>query len=202
MQLIIIEGTDNTGKDTLIKSLMEYFPMVTYKHFQKPPKNVDPLEWQTVYFKNFFRLMIIRAQQTCNEDDVVILNRSYQGEYVYGQLYRNEDPNEILKMTNYIDDLLIRYTKLMNPVYITLLSNSNKIISENEDGESMSKGDIERISKERELFTQIHDKSKLNNKHIIYVNEGDKFRSKKDIYNEAMSYIRPEYFAKNLMSVK
>lgn len=201
MKLIIIEGTDNTGKDTLIRNIMEYFPMVTYKHFQKPPINVDPLEWQTIHFKDFFRSIIVRSQQHCCKDDVIILNRSYQGEYVYGQLYRNEDPDEIMKMIYYIDILLERYNQVLNPVYITLLSDSNKIISDNEDGESMSKGDIDRINNEKEKFIEIHNKSKLNNKHIIYVNNGDKFRSKEDIYNEAMSYIVPEYFKKHDLNI-
>ena len=36
MKLIIIEGTDNTGKDTLIAKLLEKYPTATLIHCGKP----------------------------------------------------------------------------------------------------------------------------------------------------------------------
>ena len=36
MKLIIIEGTDNTGKDTLISKILEKYPTATVMHCGKP----------------------------------------------------------------------------------------------------------------------------------------------------------------------
>ena len=36
MKLIIIEGTDNTGKDTIISKLLEKYPTVTLIHCSAP----------------------------------------------------------------------------------------------------------------------------------------------------------------------
>ena len=36
MKLIIIEGTDNTGKDTLISKILEKYPTATVIHCGKP----------------------------------------------------------------------------------------------------------------------------------------------------------------------
>ena len=57
-------------------------------------------------------------------------------------------------------------------------------IIRNDDGLSISNAKRELIEKEANRFKEIFDFSIIPNKHIVYVNDGNQFRSKKDIYNE------------------
>jgi hypothetical protein len=59
----------------------------------------------------------------------------------------------------------------------------------NDDGLSLSDAKKELIEEETRRFEKIYILSTIKNKHIVYVNNGDKFRDKDDIYNEVKKYI-------------
>ena len=187
MKVVIIEGPDNCGKNTLIQNILEKNDVVKVIHCHKPDKDVfDPFT-EMRYIYNKYAENII-SDSYYNIIDIILFNRYYQSEYIYGQLYRNGDP---LLIKDYISDL---ETYLLNNIdyddmyYIQLTSSSVNLLINHEDGQSLSKGDTDKIKKELELFDEIYDFSKLK-KHKIYINNGDEFRSKEDILIEFNDFI-------------
>ena len=184
MKVIIIEGTDNTGKDTLISKIMEKYDVMTLIHCGKPKSKENPNESQDQLF-DFYISNIVNNKYA--NSDVIIMNRSHIGEAVYGVLYRNRDQNEVLKKVHYWNLELMR-CPVIEVKYVQLECTSDKLLNRNEDGKSLSQGKAERIHKETELFTEAYVKSFLQKK-LVYVNDGDNFRSREDIFNEVWEFI-------------
>lgn len=184
MKLIIIEGTDNVGKDTLISRIMENYDVMTVIHCGKPKSKDHPNESQDSLF-NFYIKSITNKKY--DNSDVIIMNRSHIGEAVYGVLYRNRDINEVLKK---IHDWNVELMKCPNleVKYIQLLSTSERLLKNNEDGQSLSKGNSSNIIKETALFTEAYVKSFLDKK-LIYVDNNGEFRTKEEIFEEARNFI-------------
>ena len=63
----------------------------------------------------------------------------------------------------------------------------------NGGGLSMSNGKKGLIEEETRRFKEIFDFSIIPNKHIVYVNDGNQFRSKEDIYNEITKILNKNY---------
>jgi len=178
MKLIIIEGPDNCGKDSLIKKIEEQFLTCTIIHYTKP----DNKYIQNTIFRGYAYAIVNKVYDT----DVIILNRSHYGEYVYGCLYRGIYDKDALDIINEIDNIYMKHN--INTYYIQLLSSSEKLLLKNDDNKSLSKGNIDAIGAEIRRFKDIFDHSKLNKK-LIYVNDGDKFRDINEIHNEALKFI-------------
>ena len=89
-----------------------------------------------------------------------------------------------------VNDIL-SYRKDLEIRYIQLLSKSESLLRNNEDGKSLSNGNVEKILKEAEQFEEIFNMINIpdNEKKLIYVNDGDKFRNREDIFNEAFRFI-------------
>ena len=178
MKLIIIEGPDNCGKDSLIQRLSENFLTVTNIHYTKPENKYI----QNTLFRGYAYAIVNKVYDT----DAIILNRSHYGEYVYGCLYRGISDKDALDIINEIDNIYLKYD--IETYYIQLLSTSETLLLNNDDNKSLSKGNINAIGTEVRRFKEIFDKSKLNKK-MIYINDGDKFRDKDDIYQDAFDFI-------------
>ena len=191
--LIIIEGMDNTGKDTLISGITNKFnDKYNYicEHFTGPSskeKNKAFIEQINQFLEFLYKLTLY------NDNSLIFWNRSHIGEYVYGQIYRNIDKNLVIKMINLIDELLLSLN--INIVYVQLICNSNELMIKNEDGKSLSTSIekdkyIETLDTERKLFKEafkvVSDKFK---KIMIIVNNGDSFIDKNIILNEVIEKI-------------
>lgn len=187
MKLIIIEGTDNTGKDTLISKILEKYPTATIIHCGKPLTKKYSSDEQDELFNIYVNNIIKRKYDNTH---VIIMNRSHIGEYVYGVLYRNRSKDEVCEMIFNINDIL-SYRKDLEIRYIQLLSKSESLLRNNEDGKSLSNGNAEKILKEAKQFEEIFNIINIDDKSkkLIYVNDGDKFRSREDIFNEAWKFI-------------
>jgi len=178
MKLIIIEGPDNCGKNTLINKLSENFLTVTNIHYTKPENKYI----QNTIFRGYAYAIVNKVYDT----DVVILNRSHYGEYVYGCLYRNISDKDAIDIIQEIDDIYLQNN--IDAYYIQLLSTSDSLLLKNDDNKSLSQGNISKIEIEQNRFRTIFEKSKLKKK-IIYINDNDTFRNVEDIYNEAWKFI-------------
>lgn len=195
MKIIIIEGTDRTGKDTLINELKNLYSHTLIIHCGKPFGKT--LEEQNLNQDALFNSYINKLY---NENyygvcDLIIFNRAWYGEYVYGTLYRNRQKDDVFNMINdieqdiklFINDNSKFYTKLENVYYVQLINNSTELALKNDDGNSIS-NDENNIMKETSLFYEIFEKSQLNKK-LIVVNDGNKFRDKNDILNEVLDFV-------------
>ena len=184
MKVIIIEGPDNTGKNTLINEILEKNEIVKVVHCGKPNLNGNVLLNQ---FKSFKKLADTAIDDYLNNsENIFVYNRYHIGEYVYGQLYRNEHPEQILETLKLIETHILERIPQDDILYIQLLSTSPELLRKNDDKKSLSNADIELIKKELELFKIAYDHSLIKNKHIIYVNKEntDEFKSREEIIKE------------------
>lgn len=185
MYLIIIEGTDNIGKDTLKDQLIDLFDTVTLIHCHSPKSKVFVNYEQDRQFIEY-AYNIIDGHYDITK--CIIMNRSHYGEYVYGQLYRGRDENSIIKMIDEVDAILSSRGDL-TVKYIQLISSSVALRMKNDDEKSLSNMDIEKMKKETDLFCEIYAHSKFDKILINVSDDHDEFRPKEKIYNEVLKFI-------------
>jgi len=188
MKVIIVEGPDNCGKNTLIQNIIDNNDVVKVIHCHKPDKD-DKHPFDTmkkIYFSHANNVIKDNIQEHV---DVIIFNRYYQSEYIYGQLYRNGDPIHIKEFILRLESYLRNNIKDSDLYYIQLMTDSIDLLIENEDGLSLSGGKKEQIEKELDLFKDIYDFSTLNKK-MIYINDGNKFKPQETILKEFNDFIK------------
>ena len=193
MKIIIVEGTDRTGKDTLINELKNTSFHTLIVHCGKPVG--DTLEEQNknqdILFNDYLNKLY--GDKYFGVCDLIIFNRAWYGEYVYGTIYRKRDKEDVLKMIDGIEqDLKLFndakcYTKLEGVYYIQLINDSTKLALSNDDGNSISI-DENNILRETSLFYEIFNKSQIKKK-LIVVNDDDEFRDKNEILKEALDFV-------------
>jgi thymidylate kinase len=193
MKHIIIEGTDRTGKDTLITSIKDHFKdhNITVRHFGKPknPPNVTALEFQRICFRKEGTLLAVLS--SFEEDvysyfeNVLIWNRSHIGEYVYGHMFRNEPLDKLLNF------ILIYEQTFINPrhTYYIQLEADPQFALDREDGNSFSQT-LEEKKREMELFLEAYHFSSIDKKMLVKVDDGmGNFRNKNDIFDQIKDFI-------------
>jgi thymidylate kinase len=191
MKVIIIEGTDNVGKDTIINRLANEPENCEIVHCEKPPHlSTEEMKFfQENSFASLLGQTIYDYKKYKNTDKYFIHNRSWYGEYVYGCMYRDNNPNYVKEMIKNLELILMQNIDVKDLYFITLLSNNVDFLSRNEDGLSLSSGKSDLIKTETERFIDIFNESLINNKRIVFVNNGSEFRDRDDIYNEILTYI-------------
>lgn len=177
-KLIIIEGTDNVGKDTVINQLLNKYKDAKVYHCEKP-KSKDAKEATKEQYNSFLSLA---KENSISKDTIIIHNRSWYGEYVYGVKYRNNDENEVKKSILEFENILLN--NIDDVCLIMLLSDNSDFLVKNDDGLSISKAKKELIEDETKRFEEIFKFSTIPNKRIIYVNNGENWRTKEEIIAE------------------
>lgn len=183
-KVIIVEGPDCVGKDTLISNLSNHYNNAVKVIHAGIPDNKNLHEY---YYKGLIHDTL--DAYYAHNYDAVIHNRSMYGEYVYGPKYRDEDRKEVAKL---ISDLELGQLKTFilskELIFILLNSDNSDLLVKSSDGLSISnkKTDIE---DEMAAFDEVFDLSSIKNKKKIYVNNGDSFRSKESIVKEAIDFI-------------
>jgi len=169
-KFIIIEGTDNVGKDTqqnlIIEKMNEY---VFHKfHYSSLPFK-DDKEMHANYSKKMydgmFKLMMkSKIGQVKGDEDInLIFNRSHLGETVYSPLYRGYSGD-------YVFDIEKKYTKaLRENLYLITLTNDPHTILKRDDGKSFY-GNEEEVKAEVDGFKRAHRLSTIKNK--LHINVG------------------------------
>lgn len=163
MNLIIIEGPDRVGKDTLISNLTGKIQAYLNVHFISPPQGIkDPLNYQ---FDNPFKsnLNLTKCCLSSCDIELAIWNRSHLGEYVYGQIYRNYDPEVVLKrIWSFERELLLAIPN--DQIYLINLFASADYLIKNDDGNSFTT-EKEKKQRELDLFQEVHNHSIIRNKY-------------------------------------
>lgn len=195
MKLINVCGGDNLGKSLLIKKLCEHFRYdnVTVRHCGKPPKRfpdgVSSLDWQDECFGREADLIHALKQMDDDEynyyENVIIYNRFVWGEFVYGQMYRGLSPNVL---ENYVLNFEERNLLSIEDSCLILLTADPQFFLKKEDGQSFSQN-ISQKTTELKLFDEIFEKSNLNRKLRIKVNDGGDFLSKEYIFNKVIDFL-------------
>jgi len=168
-KFIIIEGTDNVGKDTqqdlIIKNMSDH---VFHKlHYSSLPFK-DDKDKHATYSKKLYETMFLLMMKTklaTFESDLdinLIFNRSHLGETVYSPLYRGYSGD-------YVFDIEKKFTKaLRKDLYLITLVNDPHTILKRDDGKSFY-GNEEEVKAEVEGFTRAHRKSTIKNKLLVNV---------------------------------
>jgi len=191
MKLIIIEGTDRTGKDELCHWLSSKADNLYYRHwgFPKGDSNQDQIRWQQYAFKkefDFYHGINCDKYFSDGNDTMMIWNRGHLGEVVYGTLYRDYDPE------SWVYNLESLYAFDTQPeIYLILLEAEAEFVCENDDGKSFT-NDIIKKKTEIALFNKAFDKSIIKNKLKIQVNEGNTYRNRESIRKEVSNFVFSE----------
>lgn len=184
---------DNTGKTTVIHGLMEQYETVYYMHATKPEEK-DPINCaisQKKYFNNMVETVKSISQARLSAD-LVILDRSWVGEYVYGCLYRGNGDKYVRDMIKECYTNLSRISAgLAGLNFSTILyTASPEFCARNDDGKSISEGNVEAIAKEGERFKEIIESDcVIGKKGIINVEKDGNFLPKEDILKMTLDII-------------
>ena len=163
-KFIIIEGTDNVGKDTQQNLIIERMSdHVFHKlHYSSLPFRDDKqlhANYSKKMYDNMFKLMMKSkiAHQPGDEPINLIFNRSHLGETVYSPLYRGYSGD-------YVFDIEKKYTHaLRENLYLITLVNDPHTILKRDDGKSFY-GNEEEVKAEIDGFNRAHRLSQIKNK--------------------------------------
>ena len=139
-KILIIEGPDNCGKDTLIRTIA-LTKKVIVKHCSKPAEcssSEESLRLQKESFLDLADVIIDLYKE--NDYDYIIMNRFHYGEMIYGQMYRNENPDGIREMIREVDRRLMSNVKQEDIGLVVLTATDPSFLSNNGDGLSLSNG--------------------------------------------------------------
>ena len=156
--LIMIDGLDRCGKDSLVEQLRKKFthPEIQVFHEGAPPKVADPRQWAISHYD--FMLRNARDASIFPSNVISIYNRSHIGEVVWGSKYRGYN-------TDFVFDLERRYLSTIDPwnVYLILLTDTADRLMERDDGKSLTKSK-EELDEVRGLYTDAFYRSCIGNK--------------------------------------
>lgn len=185
MKLVIFEGPDNLGKSTLIHKLVDFHKDnmdITLMHFTGPKGNPScPFLHQIYSFnvimskihdmaekehRGHFEHSAYVPTDDCEKwdlgdidvvrENLVILDRSWFGEFVYGQMYRNAKEHDIfVELENLYENHIASAMNI--EVYVVHLDARPEFILEHDDNKSITSTldhdlRLSKITKEREMF--------------------------------------------------
>lgn len=182
-KVIIVEGVDNCGKDTLIENLKGHFNKTKVIHSSAP----DSDNLFLFYYNGIIHDTL--KEYYSKEYYAIIHNRSMYGEYVYGPKYRNEDKHKVMQMINRLELGRLKSFICEDELYLVLLTSDNvDLLVNHDDGKSIS-NKCEDILSEIKLFDEVFCNSTISNKIRITVNDGNKFKPKEEICSEVIKFI-------------
>ena len=190
MKLLVIEGPDRCGKNTLIKNLTSQAENIVIRHFgsAKGKDDNEKRNFQYQFFKKEFELASLRLRFEMPDKeryprDLWIWNRAHLGEFVYGKIYRNTHPDQwVMKM----EEL---YGLDIDPsVYLLLLTADPEFLCKRDDGLSFS-AEIDKKTQELASFRDAFDRSKIMNKKIINVSNGENYLDADIILDEVNKFL-------------
>lgn len=154
--IVLIDGPDRVGKDTLSRGLMSFFRSEIF------------LFLHTVHIQGYDKENYYKWYETIynlRKDDrySLIVNRTHLSEYVFGSMYREYDVSDIFS----VEKVLLEH----RDVFLVFLVDKIDNLLRREDGNSIHQT-YEKKQQEVELFDIAFQKSLISNK--IKINIQDK----------------------------
>jgi thymidylate kinase len=178
---ILVEGTDNVGKSTLIKNIKDYFNDITLHalHYSnvKLPQN-KAIEYSTKSYTEMFEMFL---SNTSHENSGIICDRSHIGEMVYGPIYRGYSGEYVLD----IEAQYKNYEQIWDKLFLITLVDSPENLISREDGLSFTV-DLEKKKVEIDNFLSAQEKSLIKHKLVIDISN----HNEKEALDSAVSFIR------------
>lgn len=187
MKLLIIEGGDRVGKNTLIESVAREYTHVIHRHwgFPKGETDAEKTAFQKDFFNWEFKLhnILQTASNDVDKNSIIIWNRSHIGELVYGTIYRNSQPE------TWVMDLEKKYCfDQADNIYLVYLHADPEFVIKQDDGKSYS-ANLEDKQTELAKFFDAINKSSIRKKLSIKVNENGEYKNEQDILNSVFNFI-------------
>lgn len=190
MKLLIIEGPDRCGKNTLIQRFLEQAENSVVRHWgsAKGKTDHDKKIYQYQFFEKEFRLASLRDQFAMPDKirypkDIWIWNRAHLGEFVYGDLYRKTEPRD------WVFPMEHRFGFDTDPsVYLLLLHAPAEFLCARDDGKSFSDKVDMKIA-ELARFKTALEQSNIKNKLAIDVSDGENYKQKEVIFNQVNKFV-------------
>jgi hypothetical protein len=191
MKLLIIEGPDRCGKNTLITNLVSQAENSVIRHFgsAKGKDDSEKRDHQFNFFQKEFQLAANR-QLFANPDteryprDLWIWNRAHLGEFVYGKIYRETHPEE------WVFQLEKRWGfDIDNSIYLLLLAAPSEFLCSRDDGKSFS-ANVEKRQDEQQRFFEAFEKSSILNKMVLNVVENENYRNPLSILEDVNRFLK------------
>lgn len=110
MVILLFEGLDNVGKSTMVNKFAQEFSslynvFIMHSRLPSPCEGVTPFEYQKMEFMNKAKLISgMQYWETSMynnhplQEMMILMDRSWLDEYVYGPIYRNENKEEIKQL--------------------------------------------------------------------------------------------------------
>lgn len=190
MKLLIIEGPDRCGKNTLIKQFINQAENYIVRHWGSAKGETDKQKeiHQYNFFKKEFELASKRSQfempdKTRYPNDIYIWNRAHLGEFVYGRLYRDTNPNL------WVFNLEKQFGFDTDPdVYLLLLTAPAEFLCKKDDGQSFT-AEVEGKKEELRLFLNTFHRSEIRNKLLLDVTSEGEYRDSLEIFKEVNEFV-------------
>jgi len=199
MVLLVFEGVDNLGKSTIINKLAEKYKNdrdIVFMHATGPvckdgedPNLVQDQTFNQMYAKcNYISNLETIYPRT--RKNIVFMDRSECGEYVYGQIYRQRNSDDIILSNKYL-----RINPAIIKVIIHLEASPNFVVSHDDNKSFTSNYDSEKrlntVIKEIDLFNEYFTKTKPTNYIKINV-EGteNNYRNIDELCDEILSKLK------------
>lgn len=200
----LIDGIDRLGKSTLIKNIQDMLGYHLVVHYDKPKMlahflevgfDIKNSELSDTDFDESYKLMPIEnlARRLFQEDAnqnmfnllktnvPIIFDRTHLGEMVYAPLYRGYSGDYVLDLEK--DMLESKPYTSKEDIKLILLTSSNTDMLK-DDGLSF---DPQKKNQEQEMFIQAFNRSKIQNKIVIDVHDGNgNYKSYLQILEEAL----------------
>lgn len=187
MKLLIIEGPDRCGKNTIISKLVNRSENYVVRHWGSA-KGEDDLEMRGNQYKFFlkeFSLAKLRYQFDVQDNprDLWIWNRAHLGEFVYGTMYRDTSPEEwVMKL-----EQMFQFDTDPS-IYLLMLTAPAEFLCKRDDGRSFTDNvSLKQIEINR--FKKAFDESKILNKLIIDVSNGEEYADKDVILHQVNNFL-------------
>lgn len=207
MKLLIIEGPDRCGKNTLIHNLVSQAENYVVRHFgtAKGDDDFEKRNHQFQFFKKEFELSSLRHRFEMPDKqrypkDIWICNRGHLGEFVYGEMYRKTNPKDwVIRMEQ-------EFMLDIDPsVYLLLLTAPSEFLCKRDDGLSFTADESKKQSEITRFFSAYYE-SKIMNRKILDVSSGDNYRPQESILQEVNDWLWPvkpansEFYTKTIIN--
>jgi hypothetical protein len=192
MKLLIIEGPDRCGKNTLITNLISQSENSVVRHFgsAKGNNDLEKRDYQFDFFQKEFQLASSYRNLFSHPDreryprDIWIWNRAHLGEFVYGKLYRETHPEE------WVFQLEKKWGfDIDSSIYLLLLRAPSEFLCHRDDGKSFTQ-DLTKKQEEQQKFFEAFEESQIRNKMLLDVTDGENYRDPLSILNEVNHFLK------------
>lgn len=167
--ILIIEGMDRCGKSTLVEQLRKrYFtnPKTIVHHSSSPPKVDNPNLWEITHYSS---LLDHSFQLSMDHDFDIIFDRFHLGAIVYGQKYRNANPQDIYGVEN-------MFIGPNDDIALVLLTDWTHNIMDRDDNDSLESSPSE-FDETRIAFEEAFSRSIIPHKLHINIHENGGFKN-------------------------